>query len=305
MKMIPHEIEQNEAMQNQNEKTEPTKSSKSSEMIPCEIEQSETTQNQTENEHTKSTEMILHEIERNETAQNQTENEHIKSKKMKQNEMTNQHSCLQPAFVPSSNILSRSTLTETDDDRWHSIRHVPPKFATRKPQHVLGIQGSFHQGDVFKFPAESVGRQCTCNSLLAICMFSNKSYAHHEINTTQLDRVLELGDALYRKIIVELSQKDELRSQYLMFDELPNSITCENVVYSITKYETFNGVCGAPEFPNEFGISIKEQLLKAFNVSQNNLLMLGHNCIAVFKCADKYCIFDAHPRGIDGLWNEH
>ena len=155
--------------------------------------------------------------------------------------------------------------------------------------------GTCHQGEDC-FPSISRGYQCTCNSLTALCRLQSCEDSDSCLTPADLDEILVKGDALYRRVVTNLAEKNELKSPYLKFDELPRAFSCWERNYVVTYYNSTCGICGIPEFPNEKGSSLRKAFSDAMQLSSQLLVILNGACIAVTKSKRGFFLFDSHAR---------
>ena len=155
------------------------------------------------------------------------------------------------------------------------------------------VCGSFHQGSS-RFNPETRGQQCSCNSLVALCLLSKKT----SITPDHLDDVLISGDALYQTVLNDLMKKNKFMSFHLSFDELPTTVNMLNVEHTITKHNSYHGItCGKLHDL----MSLKEALLELFNEFSTGLLLVNSSVTALFKHNNMYKMFDPHSRDANGL----
>jgi hypothetical protein len=95
---------------------------------------------------------------------------------------------------------------------------------------VLLTYGSFSQDDA-RFSQVTRNKQCICNALVYLAMTCNKQ----ERTVIDLDKVLLLGDQLYKSTVHNLEKTKKLRSKLLNFDEIPQIVETGE-----EKYEVFN-----------------------------------------------------------------
>ena len=157
------------------------------------------------------------------------------------------------------------------------------------------VLGHFHQGDLNLFDVDSLGKQCTCNALLALCQLPLLTTYPPEA----LDSILLEGDQLYKNIQMKLSPAD--RNQYMTFGQLPSRIPIQNPKYTVSKHESFHTHGRHLERSQGLMISLHEALLRSFYQANTVLVMIGANAVAMFKKQDKYFVFDSHSRDENGL----
>ena len=157
------------------------------------------------------------------------------------------------------------------------------------------VLGHFHQGDISLFDVDSLGKQCTCNALLALCQLPQLTTYTPEA----LDSILLEGDQLYKDIQMKLCPAD--RNQYMTFGQLPSRIPIQNPKYTVSKHESFHTHGRHLERSQGLMISLHEALLRSFHQANTILVMIGENAVALLKKLDKYFVFDSHSRDENGL----
>lgn len=159
---------------------------------------------------------------------------------------------------------------------------------------ILGqqpVEGSFHQGDPTIFGEYSVGRQCMCNSFIAICQ--NNIIPCRAWNSGTLDLILLEGDMLYNNI---LPTKD-YRPDYLLVTELPVNFKFSNRQFCIC---TEKSVVGLVDCASDF-MTLEDALDCQLSLSQSCIVTLKQYTIAVFKHSNGFSVFDSHSRDSSGL----
>ena len=147
-----------------------------------------------------------------------------------------------------------------------------------------------------RYSSFSRGSQCTCMSLsMAISLFQNIAFS-----SQNLDRILFLGDNLYKKVVLDLQNEGQFRNKLLLFDELPSVLEYDNSHYVISKHTT---IFGLPiiESQNSEVLSLHEGLIFGLTVCDYILVMMGSICSCVARKGSKYIFFDSHSHGCDGL----
>ena len=171
----------------------------------------------------------------------------------------------------------------------HNVRHHHEIDIDR------AVLGHFHQGDLNLFDVDSLGKQCTCNALLALCQLPLLTTYPPEA----LDSILLEGDQLYKNIQMKLSPAD--RNQYMTFGQLPSRIPIQDPKYTVSKHESFHTHGRHLERSQGLMISLHEALLRSFYQANTVLVMIGANAVAMFKKQDKCFVFDSHSRDENGF----
>ncbi|XP_026054824.1 uncharacterized protein LOC113040787 [Carassius auratus] len=162
--------------------------------------------------------------------------------------------------------------------------------------YVLSVKASHCQTDV-RYSVYSRGRQCTCNSLIFLAVHSERN----ELQSFDLDSILQKGDAVYTNVKRALQSKGQFVGNFLNFDELPQTIQTNSRCYNILKHpQRFGFLRDTPALGNYENLENTLQCLRA-EVS-DALLLCGCSCIAVFRDrSGRFGYFDSHCRSIYGM----
>ena len=154
------------------------------------------------------------------------------------------------------------------------------------------ICGSFHQNDN-RFLDQSRGYQCTCN---ALCMLVCEEIQ----NSSELDKILYAGDALYNTTVNSLKEQGKFVKSLLSLEEIPDTLEFETVNFLVEKQPI---TCGTlvSTIENQALPSLHCALETAFTKSTSALLISGAVCSAVHKRNNSYIFFDSHSHGEDCL----
>ena len=160
------------------------------------------------------------------------------------------------------------------------------------------IKGSFHQGDLRLFSAQSAGRQCSCNSLVMLCTVEN---IFDTLSPCHLDEVLQIGDQLYKTRCRELKAENTLHSSCILDQtQLPNEFPIDECSYTVDyKQEHLrHGRLDNDPLQAEFNTWLQY----AFTISEKNILILDGYMMALYKHTDtgKFMFFDSHSRNENG-----
>ena len=96
--------------------------------------------------------------------------------------------------------------------------------------------GLFSQGDA-RFSESTRDKQCLCNALIYLA----KTFDNVNRTVIDLDKVLILGDQLYKKTVNNLKKSKKLRNILLNFDEIPQVVDTGEKQYDVVKHEIFSG----------------------------------------------------------------
>ncbi|GLD55698.1 uncharacterized protein AKAME5_002981700, partial [Lates japonicus] len=138
-------------------------------------------------------------------------------------------------------------------------------------------------------------QQCTCNSLTFLAFL----HENENITSTDLDRVLDKGNVLYKQARQMFPQHAHLTT-----DELPDLVPARSHVLHadktlLSRYGTLGDPL--PGAVNSF-LDLEAGLSCLLSDVQYALLLMTGLCIAVFRTrSGRYGFFDPHPRGEDGL----
>uniref|UniRef100_A0A8C1LAF7 ATP-dependent DNA helicase n=1 Tax=Cyprinus carpio TaxID=7962 RepID=A0A8C1LAF7_CYPCA len=162
--------------------------------------------------------------------------------------------------------------------------------------YVLSVKASHCQTDA-RYSVYSRGRQCTCNSLMFLAVHNERN----ELQSFDLDGILEKGDAVYTSVKRALQSKGKFVGNFLNFDELPNTIETNSRCYNILKHpQRFGFLRDTPALGNYENLENTLQCLRA-DVS-DALLLCGGSCIAVFRDrSGRFGYFDSHCRSVYGI----
>ena len=152
------------------------------------------------------------------------------------------------------------------------------------------ICGNFHQGDSNRFSILSVGKQCVCNAMIALCILPMTK----NVTPATLDIILSQGDEWYNAIQTEIRPSQQY--QYLETCQLPNKFSYENVQYSIKQHNPY--FASKKNLYKSSGIydSLDDCIQKALAISNNVLLVVGEYAISLFLKDCTYNLFDSHSR---------
>ncbi len=132
-------------------------------------------------------------------------------------------------------------------------------------------------------------------------MFLAVHNEQNELQSFDLDGILQKGDAVYTSVKRALQSKGKLVGNFLNFDELPNTIETHSRCYNILKHpQRFGFLRDIPALGNYENLENTLQCLRA-DVS-DALLLCGGSCIAVFRDrSGRFGYFDSHCRSIYGI----
>ena len=148
------------------------------------------------------------------------------------------------------------------------------------------VQAGWDQSSA-RYSIRNRGAQCVANS--AMFFLSSTLKPVHEMNTFNLNTILDDGDNLYNEI------RREIPNTYLMISEVPREIILDNQVFGIYPTGTL------------MTLMVDRQKLK---IALENVFEKGDK--AFFTCRDlttamiyennKFYIFDSHSRGSNGFF---
>lgn len=105
---------------------------------------------------------------------------------------------------------------ETSVDTHCSTRSVS---ATDVNPYVLSVTASHCQSDP-RYKLYSRGCRCTCNLLMFLAVRNECN----DLQSLDLDHILQKGDAVYTTVKQALQSKKQFVGNFLNLDELPNTI---------------------------------------------------------------------------------
>ena len=96
------------------------------------------------------------------------------------------------------------------------------------------VKGSFHQGDLSIFSAESVGKQCIPNCFTAVSL---PNWCHYKWSCDNIDSILRNGDSIYKTIKSnhDLLHVSDVGSRIHAFHQTFNISTNEEYYGSLEK----------------------------------------------------------------------
>nr|XP_021330385.1 uncharacterized protein LOC101882679 [Danio rerio] len=163
---------------------------------------------------------------------------------------------------------------------------------------VVSVRASHSQADV-RYDEFSRNHQCTCVSLTFLASHS----AGHQFKMSDLDRVLEEGDALYVSVKMQLIAENRFSHDYLSMEEVPFGLSTFNQTYNVQKSEVKVGFFRAKGSPDteEWFLPLPERLQCLAVDVTHALLIVSSECIAVFRDGSgRYGFFDPHSRTFEG-----
>ncbi|RXN36817.1 replicase helicase endonuclease [Labeo rohita] len=165
--------------------------------------------------------------------------------------------------------------------------------------YVLSVTASHFQGDT-RYKIYSRGYQCTCNALMFLAVHNERN----DLQSFELDRILQRGDAVYTSVKRTLQSKRQFVANFLNFDELPSTVKTNSACYNILKHAQRVGFLKDSPVLGEYeNLENTLQCLRA-DVS-DALLLCGTTCIAVFRDrAGRFGYFDSHCRSAYGMPEE-
>ena len=141
------------------------------------------------------------------------------------------------------------------------------------------VQGTYNQAHP-KY-GETAGIQCACNALLAACWAKIRKVSLW--CRFDLDHVLDLGDALFKRLGLH---------RYLDASDLPNELTIEGNMCHVNKFYLHDG---------EARICNTRFLIDPFRIGNVALLFMNHTVTTIFAVGPTYYLFDSHSRDSRGL----
>ena len=178
-----------------------------------------------------------------------------------------------------------------------SQKKSSPSGSTNDCAFKVCVQGTFHQGDQ-RFSVDSLGRQCTCNSLVSLCCLSEKE----TFASQDLDFVLEEGDKLYVSLVDTLKKQGKFTHNYLELSQLPRQVTLQGSTHNITMLQSMIDVFNTGILVEEEVERLCSKVESALQMSTTALVLLGEYALALFRdTGGKFVVFDSHSRNDEGF----
>nr|XP_021333346.1 uncharacterized protein LOC101884770 [Danio rerio] len=171
------------------------------------------------------------------------------------------------------------------------------KTFNKTQNNFLSVAASHCQSDV-RYNSNSRNRQCTCNALMFLAVHNESN----QLQSADLDCVLQKGDAVYSSVKRSLQNKGQFVHDFLNFDELPSTIETNSRCYNIVKHpQRFGFLKDTPALGEYQNLENTLQCLKSGLTDA--LLLCGGSCIAVFRDrTGRFGYFDSHSRTPDGKY---
>ncbi|XP_073724526.1 uncharacterized protein [Misgurnus anguillicaudatus] len=164
---------------------------------------------------------------------------------------------------------------------------------------VLSVQASHCQGDI-RYDVFSRNHQCTCVALLFLANHSEGV----QFGMSDLDRLLEEGDALFVGVKMQLMHEQRFHRDLLAVEEVPLNVSTFTQKYRVQKSELKMGFLRARGNPGaeDWFIPLTERLQCLSTDISHALLIVAVECIALFRDrSGRYGFFDSHSRTAEGL----
>ena len=157
------------------------------------------------------------------------------------------------------------------------------------------VAGSHHQGDTSTFCAQSAGKQCVANSVIACIKASTKNF--NKWAQADMDMILQDGDNLYQAIKKHLTSQDLLE-----IDDIPVVVQALHQQWNVHEIESFHASVDATD--------IEHNLQQSFGLSPSTVIILGDQsggyAVGAMEQQGVFYIFDPHSRSSeDGLPTPH
>ncbi len=146
------------------------------------------------------------------------------------------------------------------------------------------VTGTFHQNND-RYSHSSRGKQCVGNVL---AMLIHK-YTSNGVSSADIDKILDSGDELYRKIIASRSSACN-NSPYLSFEEIPNVLWTHTGIYNIHKFPIVSGITVDTNDISDIQ-TLQSALQSALNVCPSLMITVGAICSGVFVENGIYTFF--------------
>ena len=154
------------------------------------------------------------------------------------------------------------------------------------------VTGSHHQGDTSTFCAQSVGKQCVANSVIACIKASTTNF--NKWAQADMDMILQVGDSLYQAI--------DKSQDLLEIDDIPIVVRALHQQWNVHEIESFHASVDATD--------IEHNLQQSFGLSPSTVIILGDQsggyAVSAMEQQGVFYIFDPHSRSSeDGLPTPH
>ena len=145
------------------------------------------------------------------------------------------------------------------------------------------VQGTHHQGDIRY--GSTVGIQCLCISLMAVCWSFTKSISRWDSN--DLDRILRKGDELFKSLN---------KFKLLGDEELPTKIEIYSHSIDIALLENRTGEITSSIYMTSTGDIVGN----CSNLGNGALLMINGYALGVIWGKNRFFVFDSHSKNSSG-----
>ncbi|XP_029930978.1 uncharacterized protein LOC115375642 [Myripristis murdjan] len=203
----------------------------------------------------------------------------------------------QPITTQQMRGLEHQEPSKTKPETENSAREHAQ--VTADAPRVISVQASHYQGDN-RYDPFSRNHQCTCNALAFLAYHSEGTH----FRKSDLDSVLQVGDALYTRTKRQLIAEGKFQSEHLTMEEVPVSVTTNRHTYIVHKSDVLMGslrVTGRGDYAG-WWLSLSERLQCLSADVTHALLTISPLCIAVFRDrSGRYGFFDPHARTAEGL----
>ena len=160
---------------------------------------------------------------------------------------------------------------------------------------VIVAHATTHQGDITKFSASSVGRQCVPNCIACIAKLSTLVASDWSISV--MDSILVEGDKLYQHIYEAMSTKQT----YFLLEDIPQSLSCFGVPWKFSVNTEMDIALSGRE--TKVRATVNSCLSSLFHTDACAVMMLGSlNYASASVIALKrgvFYIFDSHSRSLE------
>ena len=166
------------------------------------------------------------------------------------------------------------------------------------------VKGSFHQGDLSIFSADSVGRQCIANCVTAVSFA--KLVPLYKWSSNNIDSILKCGDSIYKTV--------KTNHDFLHVSDVGSKISAFHQIFNISTNAEYYGSIekkSVDTFHTTLDKSTRTMIRKT---SRNNKWIFGILCVgdiagasASLLCLSSgYCyIFDPHSCNSEGMSSQN
>ena len=166
------------------------------------------------------------------------------------------------------------------------------------------VKGSFHQGDLSIFSADSVGRQCIVNCVAAVSFA--KLVPLYKWSSNNIDSILKCGDSIYKTV--------KTNHDFLHVSDVGSKISAFHQIFNISTNAEYYGSIEKKSVDTFHTTLEKSTCTMIRKTSRNNKWIFGILCVgdiagasASLPCLSSgYCyILDPHSCNSEGMSSQN